>query len=225
MRDIYFSQVFTVLGPLTTRDSVMGFTMTGLGATQSIGVSDREQRKLGGVIAWTLIVGFIVAAAATLHCQYSYPTPMNENDKPPRNWFGAEQIPKRDVAPAMKYFGENTPRYIPKSHEPWRHFTAGLIITTLLEVAALRWTSWPLLPVGYVVSYGAFMGNAWLSIFFGWLAKVVIVRFGGASLFQKARPLFVGIIFGEALAAGFWVIVNAIVVLNGGDIRNVKILL
>jgi hypothetical protein len=68
------------------------------------------------------------------------------------------------------------------------------------------------------------MGNAWFSIFVGWLAKVLIVRLGGAGLFQRMRPLFIGIIFGEALAAAFWLMINAIVVLNGGNSQTVKFL-
>ena len=54
---------------------------------------------------------------------------------------------------------------------------------------------------------------------------MLIVRFGGASLFQKARPFFVGIIFGECLAAGIWLIANAIIVFNGGEGQAVKFLL
>ena len=49
-------------------------------------------------------------------------------------------------------------------------------------MAALRWASWPLLPVGVVTAFGNPIGNAWFSIFVGWLAKVLIVRFGGARL-------------------------------------------
>ncbi len=101
----------------------------------------------------------------------------------------------------------------------------GFGLTVFLEVAALRWASWPLLPVGYVAGYGAFVGNAWLSIFVGWIAQLLVVRLGGASLFQKARPFFIGIIFGEGLAAGLWLIVNAIIVLNGGESQAVKFLL
>ena len=98
----------------------------------------------------------------------------------------------------------------------------GFGATILLEVASLRWGAWPLLPVGYVASHGSFIANSWFSIFVGWLAKVLIVRFGGASLFNKAKPLFVGMIFGEALAAAVWLGVNAIVVAHGGTPQEIK---
>jgi hypothetical protein len=225
MRDIYFSQVFTVLGPLTTRDGLMGFAMTGLGITKSAEVPPREQRRLGWPIGTTLLLGCIVAAFVTLYCQYSYPTPPTDNTVPPRNWFGAEYIFPRDVAPSMRLFNDKPPRFITKSHDPWLHMGIGFSLTAALEFASLRWASWPLLPVGYVTAYGAFIGNAWFSVFLGWLLKVVIVRFGGASLFQKARPFFVGIIFGEALAAGIWLVINVLVVMGGGEIRKIQILL
>jgi hypothetical protein len=88
-------------------------------------------------------------------------------------------------------------------------------------VAALRWVAWPLLPVGFVTSHGAFIGYVWFSIFLGWMAKVLIVRFGGVKLFQSARPFFLGLILGEALATGTWLLVNAILVTSGAESRPV----
>ncbi|HSV15599.1 MAG TPA: DUF6784 domain-containing protein [Tepidisphaeraceae bacterium] len=127
------------------------------------------------------------------------------------------------MASAVDQFAQG--RFQPKQHNPYFHLGLGFVATVLLQVASLRWAAWPLLPVGYVASYGAFVENAWFSIFVGWLAQVLIVRFGGASLFQKAKPFFIGIIFGEGLAAGIWLIVNAIVVLNGGTGQSVRFLL
>ncbi|MGB7158858.1 MAG: DUF6785 family protein [Tepidisphaeraceae bacterium] len=224
-KDIFFSGVFTVLGPLTTRDGLMGFATTGMGVAKNSGVAESERRRIGAVIVWTLLLGFVIAAAATLYCQYSYATPIGREEVPGRNHFGAIYAPKRDIAdPFVRYAGA-TDRFPAKRHDPLLHLGIGFAITAVLEVGTLRWTSWPLLPVGFVTSHGAFMGNAWLSILIGWLAKVLIVRFGGASLFTKAKPVFVGLIFGEGLAAGIFLIVNAIVVSTGGEMKNVQILL
>jgi hypothetical protein len=44
-------------------------------------------------------------------------------------------------------------------------------------------------------------------------------------LFTRAKPLFIGIIFGECLAAGVWLIVNAILVMNGYESRTITFLL
>ncbi|HEV2293085.1 MAG TPA: DUF6785 family protein [Tepidisphaeraceae bacterium] len=223
-RDVFFAGVFTVLGPLTTRDGLMGFATTGLGVTKTADVQQRERRRIGGVVVWTLLIGFIIAGAVTLYCHYSYPTPLGREDVPGRNHFGAIYAPKRDVVdPFIRYAGAE--RFPAKRHDPLVHVGAGFTITAVLEVASLRWAGWPLLPVGFVASHGSFMGNAWFSIFIGWLAKVLIVRFGGSRFFLKIKPVFVGLIFGEALAAGIFLIVNGIVVTGGGDMKNVQIML
>jgi len=223
-RDIWFAGVFSVLGPLTTRDGVMGFAMHGQGIAKEAGADEtRPQRRwMGAAIAWSLVLGCAVAACATLYCQYTYPTPGSQDVTPVRNYFGAEYIPKRDVGNAFTDFSSG--HFTAKAHRPFVHMSIGFVATGFLEFASLRWQAWPLLPVGYITSYGAFIGNAWFSIFVGWIAKVLIVRFGGAQYFQRARPMFVGIIFGEALAAGIWLIINAIVVLNGGTTQSVKFL-
>lgn len=220
-RDVFFAGTHSILGPLTTRDSLAGFATTGLGLARQQGIDDsRRGTRLGGVITWALIVGCAVAGWSTLWCHYTYPTPTVRDITPQGNNFGAVYVPKRDMGDPLSAYGER--RFPAKQHNPYAHFGIGFVVTTFLEFAALRWTAWPLLPVGYVASHGSFIGAAWFSIFVGWLAKVLIVRFGGASLFNAMRPLFVGVIFGEALAAGVWLIVNAIVVLGGGLSQSVK---
>jgi hypothetical protein len=219
MRDVFFSLVYTILGPLTTRDSATTFAMQGMGIAHGAG----EKRKLGGVIAWALVVGFIVGAYATLYCQYSYPTPQQADQVPARNYFGAEYIPKRELANPMDDFSRG--KFTARQFDWKLHMGIGVSVTAFLQFATWRWASWPILPVGYIVSFGAFIGNAWFSIMIGWLAQLIVVRLGGATLFQKARPFFIGIIFGEALAAGLWIILNAIIVLNGGESQAVKFLL
>jgi hypothetical protein len=196
--------------------------MQGLGtAERAAGMDERRQgRALGGPIAWALLAGLVIGVTAMLYCHYTYPTPLAREAVPAGNNFGAVYIPKRDVGDSLAAFGQG--RFVPQQHDPYTHMSIGFAAMLFLQFAALRWAGWPLLPVGYITSHGAFIGNAWFSVFVGWLAKVLIVRFGGAGLFQTMRPLFVGIIFGEALAAGASLIINAVVVLGGGESQVVK---
>jgi hypothetical protein len=220
-RDVFFSGVFTILGPLTTRDGVMGLTLHGMGVARSAQV--REPRKQGIAIAWVLLIGFVVAGAATLYCQYNYATPVAREEIPQRNWFGAVYVPERDMGDALVDHAGGS--FQPPQHNRALHVGIGFGATVMLEIASLRFASWPLLPVGFVTSYGAFIQNVWFSIFVGWLVKVMLVRFGGATMYQSARPLFVGLIFGEALAAGIWLAINAVLVANGYDSHAFQILL
>jgi len=225
-RDIFFAGVFNALGPMTSREGAMGASLTGLGVynstTRSSATNDiapqEDRRRLGGVIGWSLFVAFVVCAFATIYCQYSYPTPPTPDAIPIRNYFGAEYIPVREIKDPLTSYTQG--RFEAKAHRPWVHMATGFGVTVFLEFASLRWANWPLLPVGYITSHGSFLANVWFSVFLGWLVKVAVVRLGGASLFQKGRSFFIGLIFGEALAAGIWLLVNAGVVLSGGDYKT-----
>lgn len=224
-RDIWFSGVGTVLGPLGSRDSVMALTQQGLGIAERCGADapGRHRRPLAALVGWSLLLAFGVSAVTTLYCQYTYPTPILREIVPQGNNFGAVYVPERDVIDPFVSHAEG--RFPPKQHSTPLHVGIGFVVTALLQLGALQFANWPLLPVGFVASHGAFIANVWFSVFLGWLLKVCIVRFGGAGLYQDARPFFVGMLFGEALVAGFWLALNAVLVLNGYDSQPVKFLL
>lgn len=226
-RDIFFAGVGTSLGPLGTRDGLAGLTMEGLGVAESQMDVERERRRIGGAIVLTLIVGIVVAATVTIACQYARPTPTDRSLLPLGNNFGSIYVPMREVRNPVVSHAQNVEsgRWPAKQHDPAVHMGIGFTIVTVLEVAALRLAWWPILPIGFIASHGAFISNTWFSIFCGWLAKVLIVRFGGAALYNTARPFFVGLIFGESLIGAIWLIVNAFVVSAGGASQRVTFLL
>jgi hypothetical protein len=49
-----------------------------------------------------------------------------------------------------------------------------------------------------------------MSIFLGWLFKYIILRYGGLRGYRTARPLFLGLIFGEYSIGGVWLVVGLI---------------
>jgi hypothetical protein len=60
----------------------------------------------------------------------------------------------------------------------------------------------PLHPLGFAVASVIQVTWCMLSIFLGWLAKLVIIKLGGLQLFLKARPFFLGLILGHFTGAG-----------------------
>jgi hypothetical protein len=72
---------------------------------------------------------------------------------------------------------------------------------------------------------GTFPGNVlWFSVFVGWICKVLIVRFGGASMYARSKPFFVGLPVGEAVAAGFWLLLNMTLALLGHSYYAVQVM-
>jgi len=78
----------------------------------------------------------------------------------------------------------------------------GMGFTLFLAAMRARFLGWPFHPAGYLVagSFGLF--RLWLPIFVSWLAKVLILRYGGLRGYRRALPFFLGLVLGE-FAAGF----------------------
>ena len=87
----------------------------------------------------------------------------------------------------------------------WLCGGAAVALLTLLR-AQVTW--WPLHPVGL-----AFMATGGVrvyvfSIFLTWLAKTLVLRLGGASLYGKVRPAFLGIAIGYTVGIGISMLVD-----------------
>ncbi|WP_428940269.1 DUF6785 family protein [Fontivita pretiosa] len=225
-RDMFFTGVFTINGANTTRESLLAYTLHGMRNVDLAGGDERRERTgLALVIVWTLLLGFFVATWSSLWCYYSYATPISHSrnaEEVSINSHGLYVLPREELVDPMTRWAEK--RFPPKTHDPLVHFGLGLGITAGLQVAAWRWPWWPFVPVGYVASTAQFMQLAWFSLMLGWLAKVLILRFGGARLFQRSKPVFIGLIFGEALAAGFWLGVNLLLAWLGLDYEPIRFL-
>ncbi|MCS7033253.1 MAG: hypothetical protein NZ561_04555, partial [Phycisphaerae bacterium] len=110
-------------------------------------------------------------------------------------------------------------------HTPWLHMTIGALVMGILQALTWRLSWWPFVPVGYIFAgTWTFVSQAWFSLMIGWLAKLMILRFGGAAMFQRTRGVFIGLIFGEAMAAAFWMVVNLLLATMGIDYFPVRFL-
>ncbi len=95
-------------------------------------------------------------------------------------------------------------------------FGAGLMALLAWLQRSFLW--WPLHPLGYVMGSTFTMGVMWFSIFVAWLVKLAVQKYGGFRLYRALRPLFIGLVVGEFLAAAFWVAVDAFTGLTGHNI-------
>lgn len=77
----------------------------------------------------------------------------------------------------------------------------GAGFTFLLAGMQSRFLWWPLHPIGYAFSTCYAMEYWWSTIATTWLIKLLLVRYGGLQAYVKARPLFLGLILGDALVA------------------------
>ncbi len=87
------------------------------------------------------------------------------------------------------------------------NLTAVLVgLCTALGLAVLRmqinW--WPFHPVGYATSGSWSMEQLWLCVFFAWLIKTLLLKYGGTKAYKPAAPFFIGLIMGDFCVGSFW---------------------
>ncbi|MBD3182811.1 hypothetical protein GF312_11010 [Candidatus Poribacteria bacterium] len=87
-------------------------------------------------------------------------------------------------------------------------FTLGIVITIGLVVMRTLFWWWPFHPLGYALSASWTMIVFWFPVFVAWGIKYPLMRYGGLKQYQKFRPFFLGMVFGEFGIAVLWTIVS-----------------
>ncbi|HEY7089564.1 MAG TPA: DUF6785 family protein [Tepidisphaeraceae bacterium] len=183
--------------------------------------SRRSGIQFTALLMLALLVGYVVSFGSMLWTEYHFVSTRDVVTKTPINDWGAMNSPREQImAPTVAYaHGE----YYPEYNVPG-HITAGFIVTSFLAFMRLRFPWWPLHPVGYLMMMTYPQAHLWFSIMLGWLARTIILRFGGARLYTEAKPVFIGLIVGESIAAGFWLVVGIVLSAMGVPYRPVNIM-
>lgn len=87
-------------------------------------------------------------------------------------------------------------------------FAVGVIFTLFLSYMRAMFFWWPLHPLGYALCVSWTMTVFWFSCLVAWLVKLLVLRYGGMSLYVKARPWFLGMVLGEFGMAVVWALIN-----------------
>jgi len=84
------------------------------------------------------------------------------------------------------------------------YILGGFVFAVVLLILrnAVEW--WPLHPTGYALALSFAMEYFWLPVFIAWLAKFVVMRYGGARLYRATIPFFLGLILGDYTVGSLW---------------------
>jgi hypothetical protein len=173
--------------------------------------SRRTGRQIIMLMMVALLVGYVVSFTSTLLVEYRYAWTLDTPGHVVNDW-GASIVPNSMADSTVQYSKGN---YHP-TQSPAGNFGFGFVLVTILAVMRLRFAWWPLHPIGFLMLYTYPGTHLWLSIFIGWLAKNLILRFGGTKMYTAAKPFFLGLIVGESAAAGFWLAMG--ILLNAMDL-------
>ncbi|MDP6775547.1 MAG: hypothetical protein QGI83_02150 [Candidatus Latescibacteria bacterium] len=162
-------------------------------------VSGNKRRYFGGVYA-AFVVGIVASTLFTVWLGYRIG---GYNFQP--NWliiragYGGYNRAVTDIISPEKM----------EAAEYW-FFLAGALFMTFLNIMRFRFTWWPFHPVGFALS------GAWLTrltsftLFIAWLAKFILLKLVGASLYRKSRPFFIGVLVAYILVTATGLVVDAI---------------
>ncbi|MCM8769573.1 MAG: hypothetical protein NC911_07910 [Candidatus Omnitrophica bacterium] len=158
-------------------------------------------RQRPRLIFWSMMVAaavsLLVSTWATILLSYRHGA-INAN-----HWFfiAGPQYP-------WKYFAE----HIRNPEGPnWFYlgFTAiGAAIAIILQFLRTRFLWFPFHPLGFAFSTIMMTNALWFSIFIAWLVKVLILKYGGARVYEQAKPFFIGLIVGQFVVNGLWLLID-----------------
>ena len=101
----------------------------------------------------------------------------------------------------------------PQTGTDWTN--TGFIMLGGLFLLLLVWMRnlfvwWPLHPIGYTMFSSWATFQLWFSIMLGWAVKYGVLKYGGLKVYRQIRPVFLGLVLGEVVCAGIWMIISLI---------------
>ena len=86
----------------------------------------------------------------------------------------------------------------------------GMIAVLLLRILRMRFLFWPFHPAGYALAVSFAIDYFWLPLFLSWMLKSLVLSYGIKG-YRKAIPFFLGLILGDFVVGGLWMLIGVII--------------
>ncbi|MDA1191723.1 MAG: hypothetical protein O3A46_08580 [Candidatus Poribacteria bacterium] len=168
-------------------------------AFKLLDASRLRRRSLVPPVVAASVVAMIVASATVLVIGY------RNGAASVSGWFGVG-------APGLPFRRLTAWLVDPRSPDPYSVMWIGVgsAMVGLLGVLRARFLWFPFHPIGYAMGPSWPLIQLWFSTFVGWAFKASALRFGGLGTFRWWRPFFLGMVLGEFLSGGMWVVIDFI---------------
>ncbi|MCC6485807.1 MAG: hypothetical protein IT209_13290 [Armatimonadetes bacterium] len=159
-----------------------------------------HRRKMVGVLALALVVGIAVTYWANL--QVTYEAGASSKALGFKWWLGTESFRDKLMTWLKNPESPSVPRIIA--------MVAGLAVVVSLRSLRLASIDFPFHPAGYALAVSFAMNYFWFAFFLAWVAKSLIVRYGGMKFHNAAVPFFLGLILGDYVMGSIWAIIGPV---------------
>lgn len=215
-RDTFFAGMMSVNGAVQTRESLFGLAQHGMRLLDEVGAMRRRFGWIAIIAGWTLLISLAAGWWSSLTCYYSYAAPISmHSDFTMINQDIATNHCKNALFDSV--VSQTGGSFPAKAYDARLHIAIGFVVILILQLGSWTFAAWPLLPIGFILAGTPLITNTWFSVLLGWLAKGILQKIGGNKLVANARPIFIGLIFGEALAAAIWMLITFLLAINGYD--------
>ena len=161
-------------------------------------ISLPQRRRLFGATVAVIVLTLACVVSLTLYLGYQYGA-INLS----RFYFdNVAQYPYRFMEKSILNPFEPRP-------STWMHISVGAAIMGGLMAAQHRFLWWPFHSLGFPIS--CVFGSMWFSVFVAWLIKSTVLKYGGLTLLNRLKPFFLGLVLGEAVAAGTWILIDYVI--------------
>ncbi len=151
-----------------------------------------ERRRLAVAMAIIAPLTIIFFIWANLHIGYPIGMSTGEADGA---MISAVRYGPLDMDAALRYpTGRNNGASIAMG--------VGFVVTLLLMFLKLRFVWWPLHPVAFPTVVGWMTMEMFIPMVVVWIAKVLLLRYGGLRAHRRAMPFFLGLAAGGLAADG-----------------------
>ena len=200
-QSFYWTQIVSRLFYADLRETLMPYATNVMRmAGRESDVHNVERPKL---FKWLFVAIFVSAlVSGVTHHAINYSR--GRNNMPADSW-ASQVVPYGAMSETYTYSTTQSPVPVGKG---WAHFGLGAAMVTALMFGRVMFVSWPFHPIGLLLMNAGPMQAFWFSIFMGWGIKQLLMRYGGAGVFRRARPFFIGLIVGEMLIAGVWMFIG-----------------
>jgi len=208
--------LISVVLAVDPREAMMPFVVNSLRMAEKANI---PRGRLALMMSGLLVVGLLAGLVTVIWLQYDRGVGLSD-------WWATQWVPKMtfdcvDVhVQQMKADGvleravSMTPGERVAAVTPKTSFlvytSIGLGLFGACMFLRLRFSRWPFHPVLFLVWFTWNAGVFSWSFLLGWIIKSIVLKFGGAEAYQKAKPLMMGIIAGEMAAGLLFMVVGAI---------------
>jgi hypothetical protein len=235
---VFIAGIISVVVHMASRVSAAAMATHAAGMDPE--ASPKAQSRVAALLLAVLLLGLFIGGGAHLYVNYNHSMSKDTREQP-LNPQGAasigvaqrdilmwkdkqpEVVQKAGLQTAWDFARGKHQQMSPSEYNRVLHFLFGAGLAGLLYWACLSMPRFPLHPIGLLMVVSYFSNIAWISVFFGALLKVILLRYGGARLFRAATPAFLGVILGEVFALVIWATVPGILALMGEPYKVVPI--